>query len=53
MHVDDCTIAELLGHRGTQAVRYYRKFGNQALADETREVRSSIDDILSIIVKDW
>ncbi len=53
MHVDDCTIAELLGHRGTQAVRYYRKFGNQALADETREVRSSIDDILSIISKEW
>lgn len=53
MHVDDMTIAKLLGHADTNTVRHYRKFGNEALADETRIMRNFMDDILEDIKKEW
>ncbi|MCQ5144528.1 tyrosine-type recombinase/integrase [Enterocloster bolteae] len=39
MHLDDWTIAKLLGHKGVHAVMHYRKMSNQFLADETRKAR--------------
>ena len=34
LHVDDWTIAKLLGHKGVRSVQYYRKMSNQRMADE-------------------
>ena len=53
MNVDDQTIAKLLGHANTSSVRHYRKYGNQALADATRDVRRSIDEILGVFAEEW
>jgi len=53
MNVDDQTIAKLLGHANTSSVKYYRKYGNQALADATRDVRKSMDEILGAFVEEW
>lgn len=53
MNVDDQTIAKLLGHANTSSVKYYRKYGNQALADVTRDVRKSMDEILGALVEEW
>lgn len=53
MHVNDATIAKLLGHTNTNTVRHYRKFGDQALASETREVRNSMNRILAQITEEW
>lgn len=39
MHLDDWTIARLLGHSSLNNVKYYRKMSNQILADETRQAR--------------
>lgn len=40
MHVDDWTIARLLGHRSLRNVKYYRKMSNKILADDTRKTRN-------------
>lgn len=53
MNVDDQTIAKLLGHADTSSVKYYRKYGNQALADATRDVRKSMDEILGAFIEEW
>lgn len=42
MHLDDWTIARLLGHNNLRNVKYYRKMSNQFLADETRKVRNQL-----------
>lgn len=39
MHLDDWTIAKLLGHSSVRNVQYYRRMSNQILADETRRIR--------------
>ena len=39
MHLDDWTIAKLLGHSNLKNVKYYRKMSNQILADDTRKAR--------------
>lgn len=46
LHIDDITIAKLLGHANTDSVRYYRRMGNKAMADETRKTREKMDQIL-------
>ena len=46
MHLDDWTIARLLGHSSVRNAKYYRKMSDQVLADETRHAR----DILSKII---
>ena len=42
MHLDDWTIARLLGHSSLKNVKYYRKMSNQVLADETRQARHKL-----------
>lgn len=53
MHVDDITIAKLLGHANNSSVKYYRKMSNTQLAEETKEMRQSMDEILQNLIKGW
>lgn len=53
MNVDDQTIAKLLGHANTSCVKYYRKYGDQALASATREARKTMDEILDAFIEEW
>ncbi len=53
LHVDDVIIAKLLGHANTSSLKYYRKIGNQMLADETRAMRNMMDDMLNEIISEW
>ena len=53
MHVDDWTIARLLGHKRLSSVKHYRKMSNQRMADETREVRQMMSDIIYSILDGW
>jgi len=53
MHVDDTTIAKLLGHANNSSVKYYRKMSNNQLAVETRDMRNSMDEILQNLIKGW
>lgn len=53
LHLDDWTIAKLLGHKGVGAVMYYRKMSNQILADETRRAREEQTRILLASLDGW
>ncbi|MEQ3170099.1 tyrosine-type recombinase/integrase [Dysosmobacter welbionis] len=53
LHLDDWTIAKLLGHRGVHAVMHYRKMSNQLLADETRRAREEQTRILLANLEGW
>lgn len=53
LHLDDWTIAKLLGHRGVGAVMHYRKMSNQILADETRRAREAQTRILLANLDGW
>lgn len=53
MHLDDFTIAKLLGHSSVRNVKYYRKMSNQTLADETREVRNMLSEIILQNLDGW
>lgn len=53
MHLDDWTIAKLLGHKGVHAVMHYRKMSNQFLADETRKAREEQTRILLEHLDGW
>lgn len=53
MHLDDWTIARLLGHNGISNVQYYRKMSNQKLADETRESRKLLSEIIWDSLEGW
>lgn len=53
MHIDDETIAALLGHSGTGSVGRYRSFGSKALADETRQKRGKYSDVINNVRKEW
>lgn len=53
MHLDDWTIAQLLGHRSVRNVKYYRKMSNQALADDTREVLKMLSDQMKESLDGW
>ena len=53
LHLDDWTIAKLLGNKGVNAVMYYRKMSNQILADETRRAREVQTGILLANLKGW
>ncbi len=52
-HLDDWTIAKLLGHKGINAVMHYRKMSNQLLADETRRAREAQTRILLANLDGW
>lgn len=53
MHLDDWTIARLLGHKQLGSVQHYRKMSNQRVADETKEVRQRMTDIIYTILDGW
>lgn len=53
LHVPDEIIALLLGHKNTDSIQFYRRMSNKIMAEETRQVRRKIDDILLEIVKEW
>lgn len=53
LHLDDWTIAKLLGHKGVGAVMHYRKMSNQILADETRRAREEQTRILLANLDGW
>ena len=53
LHLDDWTIAKLLGHKGVNAVMHYRKMSNQILADETRRARKAQTRILLANLEGW
>ena len=50
---DDWTIARLLGHKRLNNVQHYRKMSNQRMADETREVRQMMSDIIYMSLAGW
>ena len=51
MHLDDEIIAKLLGHNGTRSVGNYRRMGDMALAEETKDVREMLNNMLTRHVK--
>lgn len=53
LHLDDWTIAKLLGHKSLSAVKHYRKMSNQLLADETRRAREAQTRILLAHLEGW
>lgn len=53
MHLDDWTIAKLLGHSSVRNVQYYRKMSNQILADETRKIRHRQSQIILENLDGW
>lgn len=53
LHLDDWTIAKLLGHKNVRAVQHYRKMSHQLLADETRRAREAQTRILLENLQGW
>lgn len=53
LHLDDAAIAHLLGHRGVNTVYRYRRASGKLLVKETEELRKTMDEILSEIIKEW
>lgn len=53
MHLDDAAIAHLLGHRGVSTVYRYRRASGKLMVKETEELRKTMDEILSEIIKEW
>ena len=53
MHLDDWTIAKLLGHTSVRNVKYYRRMSNQILADETRKIRHLQSQIILENLDGW
>ena len=53
MHLDDWTIARLLGHSGVHNVKYYRQMSNQLLADETRKARQILSRTILENLDGW
>lgn len=53
MHLDDWTIAKLLGHKRLGSVQHYRKMSNQLVADETRAVRDMMTKIIYENLDGW
>ena len=53
MHLDDWTIAKLLGHSSVRNVKYYRKMSNQLLADETQKARQRLSAVILDNLDGW
>ena len=53
LHLDDWTIARLLGHKRLNSVKHYRKMSNQLMADETRKVRDMMTEIIYANLDGW
>jgi|GEM_PF-3117224 len=53
MHLDDWTIAKLLGHSSTKDVKYYRRMSLHIIADETREIRDEMSRMIRANLSGW
>lgn len=53
LHIDDATIAKLMGHSNTSSLKNYRRIGNKQLANETRKTRKNMDAVLREAMKEW
>ena len=53
MHLDDWSIARLLGHKRLNSVNHYRRISNHVMADETRAVRKMMSDIMAANIEGW
>ena len=53
MHLDDWTIAKLLGHSSTKNVKYYRRMSLYIIADETREIRDEMSRMIRANLSGW
>ena len=53
LHLDDWTIARLLGHKRLGSVQRYRKMSNQLIADESRKIRAMLTDIIYDNLDGW
>lgn len=53
MHLDDWTLAKLLGHSRLHAVNHYRRMNNQMMADETRKIRDVMSDVIYANLEGW
>ena len=53
LHLDDWTLAKLLGHSSVRNVKYYRKMSNQVLADDTRYARDRLSQIILENLDGW
>ncbi len=53
MHLDDWTLAKLLGHSSVRNVKYYRKMSNDVLADDTRKVRNQLSEMILENLDGW
>jgi len=53
MHLDDWTIAKLLGHNNLKNVKYYRKMSNLILADDTRMARDRVSEMVLKNLDGW
>ena len=46
-------ICSTYGHKRLNNVQHYRKMSNQRMADETREVRQRMSDIIYMSLARW
>lgn len=53
MHLDDWTIARLLGHKRLSSVQHYRKMSNQRMADETRDILNMMTELIYENLDGW
>lgn len=53
LHIDDWTLAKMLGHTRLGSVANYRKISNQLMADETRAVRDLMTKIIYENIDGW
>lgn len=53
MHVDDSTIAKLLGQSGTGSLKFYRAMSPDALYDETKEILEQENLEIEKITEYW
>ncbi|MCR5733425.1 MAG: site-specific integrase [Lachnospiraceae bacterium] len=53
LHIDDMTIAKLLGQSGTDSLKYYRKMSPETLYNETKDVLDQVNSEISSILEEW
>lgn len=53
LHVDDVTIAKLLGQSGLSSLKYYRQIRPEKLYKETKPVLDEINEEMSKILEEW
>lgn len=53
LHLDDWTIARLLGHKRLGSVQRHRKMSNQLIADESRKIRAMLTNIIYDNLDGW